>query len=90
MTEQIPRTADQEFGDLHRDGFSEALIQTDDFDGQVIIVKNEESLGIQTDPYIEKPIIHRKPPETARRKGLEASCPVMDANTVNQDCCVCP
>jgi hypothetical protein len=37
-------------------------VQTDDFDGTVIIVKNEESLGIQTDPYIEKPIVHRKPP----------------------------
>jgi hypothetical protein len=58
----VPRTADQEFDALHRSGFSEALIQTDDFDGTVIIVRNEESLGIQTEPYVDKPAVHRKPP----------------------------
>lgn len=57
----VNRSADQEY-ETQRDGFSDALVQTDDFDeNDVEIIKNEETIGIQTDPYVEKPIIHRKP-----------------------------
>jgi hypothetical protein len=72
-----PRSADQEFDDLHRDGFTEALVQTEDFDGTVIIIKKEESLGIQTDHYVEKPIIHRQPP-AARSRGVRTALPGTD------------
>jgi hypothetical protein len=59
---EIPHSADQEFDDLHHSDFSEALVQTDNFDGTVIIVNNESTVGIQTEPYIEKPIISKQPP----------------------------
>jgi hypothetical protein len=72
-----PRSADQEFDDLHRDGFTEALVQTEDFDGTVIIIKKEESIGIQTDRYVEKPIVHRKPP-AARSRGVRTALPGTD------------
>ena len=70
----VQRSPDADFDALHRDGFSEALVQTDDFDGNVIIVKHEESVGIQTDPYVEKPIVHRKPPPM-RAVGVKVSLP---------------
>jgi hypothetical protein len=72
-----PRSADQEFDDLHRDGFTEALVQTEDFDGTVIIIKKEESVGIQTDQYVEKPIVHRKPP-AAHSRGVRTALPGTD------------
>ena len=62
------------YGSISRDGFSEALVQTDDFDGNVIIVKNEEHVGVQTDPYTEKPIVHRKP-AALRAKGVKTEVP---------------
>ena len=70
----VQRSPDAEFDALHRDGFSEALVQTDDFDGNVIIVKHEESIGIQTDPYTEKPIVHKKPPPL-RAVGVKVNLP---------------
>jgi hypothetical protein len=70
----ITRSADQDFDDLHRDGFAESLVQTDYFDGTVIIERKEESVAIQTDPYIEKPIIHRQPP-ALRAMGVKTDVP---------------
>lgn len=70
----VARSADEEFDALHRDGYSEALVQTDDFDGNVIIVKKEQEIGIQTDPYTEKPIVHRKP-APLRAVGVKTDVP---------------
>lgn len=70
----VARTADAEFDALHREGYSEALVQTDDFDGNVVIVKKEQEIGIQTDPYTEKPIVHRKP-APLRAVGVKTDVP---------------
>ncbi|KAK8894374.1 hypothetical protein M9Y10_022809 [Tritrichomonas musculus] len=70
---KVNRSGDEEFETL-KEGYSEALVQTDDFDGNVIIIKHEESVGVQTDPYTEKPIIHRKP-APLRAVGVKTNVP---------------
>ena len=61
----------------HKDGFSDAYAQTDEFDGNVVIEKKESDAEVQTDPYTEKPIIHRKPPPL-RAVGTKTSTPGTD------------
>jgi hypothetical protein len=73
----ISRSVDQDFTDLRRDGYTESLVQTDEFDGTVIIEKKEGTIAIQTDPFIEKPIIHRKPPPL-RAVGVKTDLPGTD------------
>lgn len=70
---KVARSGDEEF-ENHREGYSEALVQTDEFDGNVIIIKHEESVGVQTDPYTEKPIVHRKP-APLRAVGVKTNVP---------------
>jgi hypothetical protein len=70
----VPKSADQEFDDLNREGFATALVQTEDFDGTVIVVRNEESVAVQTEPFREKPTVHRKPP-AARACGVKTDVP---------------
>jgi hypothetical protein len=70
----VMRTAEQQFADLRRDGYSESLVQTEDFDGTVIIEKKEESIAIQTEPFVEKPIIHRQP-APVRAIGVKTDVP---------------
>ncbi|KAH0794060.1 radial spoke head protein 3 [Histomonas meleagridis] len=57
-----------------REGFSDSFAQTDEFDGTVVIEKNEVSVSVQTDPYVEKPIIHQKP-APLRAVGVRTNVP---------------
>lgn len=68
----------------YRDGLSDAPVQTDPQEGEIEIIKNESSIAIQTDPYRDLPVLHRKPP-AVRSKGVRTEVQGTDLFDFNEE-----
>ena len=68
-----------------KEGFQHGTSQTDPFeDSDVVIVKQELEIGIQTDTFHEKPLIHRKPAPLVA-VGVRTNAPGSELFDFNQE-----